>query len=388
MENERRILLVVRWPVGGIRTFLRYVYAGFDSASWQYTVLAPDLSELRVLLDEDLKHLKVKYVPVSPDGGTAAFFRSVTSELISGGYRLVHSHGFTAGICCAFPARVLGVRHIMTSHDVINESQFSGMKGKVSRAVVGGALKMIDAIHCVGSDARENLLGNFPSLLSDRCITIENGIEVERFLQASPADFRAQLGLDDSVFLIGFLGRFMSQKGFRYLVEAVDILRTRQGSNRKFLVLCFGDGGFVREEKRELERKGLSDAFRFMPFVSNVAAVIKGVDVVVMPSLWEACGLLAMETLVCGVPLIATECVGLREVVQGTPAFKVPVRDGGAIAGILERLMREDVRGAFQANVEESAIRFDVSVQRKKLAQLYAGLLSADQASFVRPESA
>lgn len=329
-------------------------------------------------MGEDLNHLDVRYVPVDAASGTWGFFKSVVSEIVSGQYHLIHSHGFTAGVCCALPARMLGARHIMTSHDVINEGQFLGIKGAIAKNGISYALRMIDMIHCVGNDAKSNLLSNFTSLNGDRCVVIENGIEVERFVQASPIDFRGKLSLEKSVFLIGFLGRFMSQKGFRYLVDAVEMLRKRSSLDRKLLVLCFGDDGFVREEKLEVQRRGVADCFAFMPFVPNVAGTIKGLDVIVMPSLWEACGLLAMETLVCGVPLIATDCPGLREVIDGAPAIKVPTRNGEAIADALEQLMKVDMRKSFQDYAEDAAARFDVSIQRKMLAELYGGLMAGD----------
>ena len=89
-------------------------------------------------------------------------------------------------------------------------------------------------------------------------------------------------------------------------------------------MLCFGWGGFIREEQVEIKRRGLENNFHFLPFQENPARAIRGVDVVVMPSLWEACPLLPMEVLVAGVPVIGTDCVGMREVLLDTPARVVP----------------------------------------------------------------
>ena len=56
------------------------------------------------------------------------------------------------------------------------------------------------------------------------------------------------------------------------------------------------------EKKRKMQDKEGSPIDLFLPFVTNIASTLKGLDVVVMPSLWEACPLLAMETLVAGIP--------------------------------------------------------------------------------------
>ena len=51
-KRRRRILLVVRWPVGGIRTFMRYVYSRFDPLKYKFTIVAPEVEELRTLLKD------------------------------------------------------------------------------------------------------------------------------------------------------------------------------------------------------------------------------------------------------------------------------------------------------------------------------------------------
>ena len=54
-ENKKiNILFIIRWPVGGIRSFMRYVYKNFNPLQYNYTILAPDLPELKALLN-DLK---------------------------------------------------------------------------------------------------------------------------------------------------------------------------------------------------------------------------------------------------------------------------------------------------------------------------------------------
>ena len=83
-------------------------------------------------------------------------------------------------------------------------------------------------------DARDNLLAYLPilKLFKRKVIAIPNGIEVEPFLKAEKRDLRRELGLPRESFLIGFLGRFMSQKGFRYLVDALEQIKKEQRSSK------------------------------------------------------------------------------------------------------------------------------------------------------------
>jgi len=379
--KKLKVLLVVRWPVGGIRTFMRYFYRNFDAERWEFTILAPDLDELRALMD-DLAGLHVNIVPVkgmATDGSSGVWkmFRGVAGQVIKGKFDLVHSHGFTSGMCAAVPAFLRSTPHLMTSHDILNERQFAGARGVIKKMFMRLLFGMIDSIHSVSYDAQRNLLSNFPGLNTGKCFTIPNGIEMERFENAKPRDVRGELGVGGDVFLIGFLGRFMAQKGFSYLVDAIEILSRDQALARNFSVVSFGDGGFIREEKEAIKARNLDRYFSFMPFVANVAGTIKGLDVVAMPSLWEACGLLAMETLVSGTPLIGTDCIGLREVLKFTPARIVSPKDGKDLALAIKREMEHPSKAEALAFQNEAAVRFDVRKRAVELEGLYKRIVQS-----------
>lgn len=373
MKKEKKVLLVVRWPVGGIRTFMRYVYSRFDPAEWKFSLIAPDLQEVKLLVEKDLAAQHIRYIPVEKNPSAPSFFLKILKELNRNKYDLIHSHGFTSGICTVIPARLYRTRHIMTSHDVINAKQFFGLRGGVKKRIITFLLQRIDTIQSVSNDAQDNLLEYFPALSKNkkRCIVVPNGIEVERFLNAQPRDLRKELALDQTFFLIGFLGRFMSQKGFRYLVDAVELLSKETNMPKKPLIITIGSGGFAAREKRDIENRGLQKYFHHLPFTPNVASTIKGLDVVAMPSLWEACGLLAMETLTAGTPLICSDCIGLREVVQKTPAVKVPSGDAISLAVALRtRINGESDKDSFQHFAQQAALRYNVDKQVTNIKKL------------------
>lgn len=366
-QQPLQVLLVVRWPVGGIRTFMRYVYRRFPVDSFRFVLIAPDHAETRVLL-EDLAGLDLTFSPVSANPPPFELVWAVFRQLGPGGFGLVHSHGFTSGTCAALPAALMKVPHVMTSHDVLGAGQFSGTFGGLKRFAMKMAFSLIGTIHSVSHDAQANLLGYFPGL-RNRCRVIPNGIETEPFENAEPRNLRQELGVESDVFLVGFLGRFMRQKGFVHVVEAVELL-SQENVRRNFLVVALGEGGFVREERAALEQRGLEAYFRFLPFTPHVASVLKGLDLVVMPSLWEACGLLAMETLCCGVPLIASNCIGLREVVRETPAIVVEAGDSVALAKAIRGCFDCDVRQRFVDYVPSAVKRYDVQRTAKAIEKM------------------
>ncbi|WP_236685514.1 glycosyltransferase family 4 protein [Geobacter pickeringii] len=370
--NKKKILIVVRWPVGGIRNFLNYLLRNFDVNNWQFTIIAPELDEMKVLL-KDLNDIDLIYCGTEKKPNQTKFFIKIAKLILSNNYDIVHSQGFTAAISAAFPAYVKSLPHVITLHDITNNKQFVGKKGIISKMIANATLFSASKIHSVSADAHNNLLEHFPKLKKSmsKCVIIPNGIDVKRFTKSDRRDFSEELDLGEDSYFIGFFGRFMSPKGFAYLVDAMEILHRHGGLNKIPVVLAFGGGGYIREETEVIMRKGLSDYFRFMPFTPDISAAINGVDVVVMPSLWEACPLVAMETLVCGVPLIGTNCLGLREVLDGTPAKMVDMANASALAQAIKEEIITNTKHLSESYVPEAVSRFDMVKMYNNIYKLY-----------------
>jgi len=370
--NVHNILLVVMFPLGGIRTFLRYVYRHFSPKKYRFTLVAPRMEETDVLL-QDLTELNLIYIPMDKYVRKPEFFRIVSKTIFQGKFDLVHSHGFTCGVLST-PAAILSrTPHIVTLHETLRDEQFMGITGSMKRLMLGSTLAIADTIHCVSYDARENLLSYLKLLThaADKLVVIRHGVEVERFLNEDKRDLRRELGLAQNTFLVGFLGRYMPEKGFEFLIDALALLDRNASLPRRPVVLSFNiNDGFIREQKANVRRKGLSDSVFFLPFVENVAPTFKGLDVVVMPSLWEACGLLAMEAMVAGVPLIGTDCLGLREVLNNTPATVIPTRDSVALAEALIKEINSPTTAKAREFSREASVRFDVQQCARKIEQL------------------
>ena len=109
----------------------------------------------------------------------------------------------------------------MTAPDVFLETQFAGWKGRLKRSLMAVAYRRLDAIHTVTEDARRNFLEFFPELSQQRIHSIHHGVDTEYF-QSVPARALADIvSVDAGRPVLGFFGRFMRQKGFRYLVHAM-----------------------------------------------------------------------------------------------------------------------------------------------------------------------
>jgi glycosyltransferase involved in cell wall biosynthesis len=187
--------------------------------------------------------------------------------------------------------------------------------------------------------------------------------------------FRKNLGIEDSIFVLGFVGRFMPQKGFNYLIDAIEILENRD-KNHKMKLLAVGSGDYLGHYKKQINERKLGHRFIFLPFQRDIAQIYDAVDAVAMPSVWEAYGLQAAEALCSGVPIIASDCIGLREAVRDTPAIVIPSKNSTALAEAIHNMMQYPSRNAFQDFKTKAIERYDVRKTSKEVEKLFESLVS------------
>ncbi|SFR40263.1 Glycosyltransferase involved in cell wall bisynthesis [Marinobacter gudaonensis] len=376
------ILLTALQPAGGIKTFFRYVYSQPCFEGYSFTLIAPD-SGLSTYIYDVLPPGRITVIPANE--GKLAFIKQVRKEAENCRFSIVHSHGFSAGALTGVALIGRRIPHLMTAHDVFLEAQFEGVVGYLKRWALSMSFSSLSAIHAVTKDARENFLSFFPSVPEERVVGILHGVDTKFFNDGIPRELKGELGLDQNTPLIGFFGRFMGQKGFRTLVDSLEELRKDSALSVVPHVATFGWGGFIREDYEYLRQKGLGDYFHQMPQTDDMPAAIKGVDLVVMPSRWEACGLLAMETLAAGTPIIGTNCIGLKEVLEGSPSRQVPVGDASALAEAIIHECNNLVarREEFTDYVPVAVERFSIHRPAQSLRALYDSMLSSRSQSHV-----
>lgn len=378
--SKPRVLLVARWPVGGIKSHLLSNYSSLASRGFRFTVVGP--------ADESLEKLRLGFRDIE----AASFFGApvenrrcrlwpvVRALLREEQFDVLHSHGVTAAVHSALANLGVGLPHLITLHEPLRTSQFNGWIGRLKRWALARALGQADAILTVSEDSRTNLLDYFPDLRteSDRVLTVPNGIASALYATVrgrSANDLRDRLGLSAQPLLIGFLGRFMPEKGFPLLVDAVDRL-VRQGTERPFHLVGFGSGDFRREYQKAILRRGLEKHVSLLDFVTDVRPVLRQLDLVVVPSLWEASSLISMEAMAAGVPVLGSDCPGLREVLCATPSRTVTANDAAALTEGLRLAIEEPWTEAARNFAPEARARFDNGHSVRKLAKLLDALAS------------
>lgn len=360
--------LVVRWPVGGIRTHLKYAREMLNAES-------PRFSPLYVSYDDADTRLALNSlnIPAAADYSAGVhsllgMMRRLFRVCFTNRIKVIHSQGFISSIISTPASLLLHKRHIVSVHDVITDKVIDETS-LFSRLILGMCLRVSFAVHAVGRDCA-NSIRRLPFMKTAKnIITIRNGIDPQRFSNPQPADLRGLFKTGSDTRIIGFFGRFHPQKGFRYLVDAVELLK-RSHPELPIKVIAVGDAGTLKEDKEYIEAKGVKESFFFHSQVENPASLMVACDMIAMPSLWEAYSLLAAEVLTLGVPLLASDCIGLAEVVENTPARSFPAENAAALA---QAIYAEALHPSKTAAVEfsqQARIRFDFRENAHRLNRL------------------
>lgn len=376
------VLIAARWPVGGIRTHLGYNYPALRDAGYRCTVVVPDDGTLPALRDT---LPGAEFVPVPVKGRKCTLWPSLRNLVRSGKYSLLHAHGMTAAAHAAVACLGSRVPLAVTLHEPFRPAQFPGLRGHLKRWVLGRVLGRATALIAVGEDPRQNLLRHFPNLRRNtgRIRVVHNGVDTVRFetpLADDEYTLRDDLGLDDRTVLVGYLGRFMPEKGFPLLLDAVGRL-ARYGSVPPFHVVAYGSNDYRKEYERRIEREGLTKLVTLRDFVPDVRPVLEQLDLIVIPSLWEASPLVPREALAAGVPVVGSDCQGLREVLRDTPSRLFRTDDVAA----LETALRESLafpwyeQAAAYAPVARQ--KFDNRQAARRLLAIYDELTGRDDAT-------
>jgi glycosyltransferase involved in cell wall biosynthesis len=375
------VLVVARWPVGGIRTHLKYNAPALAEAGHACTFVGPLDTSLSALRDTlgDLPGAEFVGVPVYAP--RCRLWPAVRRLLRTGRFDLLHSHGLTAAAHAVVANLGIGVPHLTTVHDALRSEQFAGWRGRAKRWLLGSVVARADAAVCVTDDIRANLLDFLPAVGRGRCrlVVIPNGIDAERYLdlpEDPPSGLRRQFGLGRDTVLLGFLGRFMEQKGFLPLLSALERL-LREGPPRPFHLVAVGSGDREVEYRQAIAARGLAGHVSLVPFVPDVLPVLRQLDLLVVPSLWEASSLLSMEAMAAGVPVLGSDCIGLREVLRRTPARMVRAGDEADLCRGLREALADPGTAAARAFARVACHRFDNVPRARELMRLYADLARA-----------
>lgn len=182
---------------------------------------------------------------------------------------------------------------------------------------------------------------------------IPNGVDLERFSPGPQPTAREAFGLAEDGLVLGFAGRLSGEKGVSFLLRGVALL-AKGGHDLALLVA--GEGPERAALERQATELGIGGRVRFLGPVRDMPAFYNALDLSVVPSIREPFGLVAVESLACGTPVLGSPVGGVAEVLRPFDGRLVlPEISAEAIARRVEELLpclTPDLRRRCRGRVE------------------------------------
>ena len=291
-------------------------------------------------------------------------------------YDLVHSHYWMSGWVGRHLQRLWDVPHVTMFHTLGEvkrrarlEEQEPARRLESERLVVRSADQIV-----VASQHEKTLLMRLYDAHDARVTVIPCGVNLGRFAPIDQRTARATLGLAPDRQYVLFVGRLEPLKGLELLLDALAELE----DSRPMLLVVGGDAraaGYIAALRAQAARRGLGDRVRFLGAVpqERLPLYYSAADVAVVPSYYESFGLVALEAMACGTPVVASRVGGLTGTVQdGVSGYLIPWRCAQPFADKIDLLLTNDeLRRTMGAAAHERAQRFRWSAVAADLAALY-----------------
>ena len=263
---------------------------------------------------------------------------------------IIHGHYlFPAGAAAVEVGNELGIKTYVTAH---GSDMFELYKKQpYMRAPIKKVLKNADGIFAVSNALRHEIIATGVTGIANKTKLSWNSVDIEKFSNKENDSFKREYKLSDKPIVL-FVGNLIKRKNEESLLEAKKI------ANSDYYLVIVGDGPLFKKLKKKAEEENIPDVI-FTGSRNDVENIIPSCDVLVLPSFSESFGLVLIEALACGKPVIGSNVGGITEIITKDVGMLVNPNNVSSISGAIDELVNdEDLRYIYALNARNRALDF------------------------------
>ena len=370
--------------VGGIERVVyeqgkRLMQHGFEVTVLTSRMGTPEsyvVGDLRVKCYDSLNaafDLGIPY-PVPRINGFKPFYKCVhDSDIVH-----VHGHPYLSSLYAVKLANLMGKPVVLTQHNT-----FIAYAGKLwdhvewlNDAAIGmQVLRSVDKIITVSNATKRYVLNL--GAKSAKLSVLHNGVDVDRFRPKNKlkVEERKKLCISKDATVVLTVRRLVYKNGLDTFIESADKALKQ---NRELFFLAVGTGPDREEVQTRIRQLGIADSFRLAGFVSDgeLPSFYNAADLFVLPSKsGEGLPLVSLEAMACGLPVIATDVGGIREIIPETYGKFVPPKKPDAMADAILDLSYRDLHSLSQKLRTTMELKFSWEKNVDRLVEIYEQLI-------------
>jgi glycosyltransferase involved in cell wall biosynthesis len=363
MNYPIRVLhVVVNMNRGGAETLIMNLYRNMDRTKVQFDFLTCKQG----VFDAEILELggRVHRIPYITEVGHFGYVKALDNFFTaSWDYKIVHSHMDKMSGLVLLAAKKAGIPvRIAHSHSTKSEG---GIAARAYKWYAGQYIPSNATNLMACSDrASKWLFGN----ISSKCLIVKNGIDLNKFTFCPNIrkKLRAELGINEHIYVVGHVGRFSHPKNHTFLI---DIFKEYVSINFNSILVLAGDGPLRADIEYKVKDLGLVDRVKFLGVRSDVNCLLQAFDVFVFPSLYEGLPFTLIEAQGVGTPCIISDVIS-REVDMGVDLIEyLPLNDKMIWVKNLKASARR-----LTANLVMEALRkkgYDIELVSKRIKDFY-----------------
>ena len=340
---------------GGMSVYIREISRELGRAGHRvdiYTCAGSGRLDSEELLSENVRLIHLSIGNNGHIGKSMLFgylpevFLSIEAHMTANSicYDLIHSHYWLSGSVGRLARDRWYVPHIMMFHTTgIAKRMACGQEREpVSRLITERRLAHASDRVLAATESEKNLLMKYYNVPGENIGVVPCGVNLRRFHPVARGLARKELGLHESQFIALYVGRFAPVKGLERFLAAAVHLRFHRGLR---FVIIGGDDQKTRtatELSRLAKRASLGGVVQFRGRIEHdlLPLYYSAADVLVVPSYYESFGLVALESLACGTPVIATRVGAMDTLIQeGRTGFLVDRPSPLSLASAIQNIM-------------------------------------------------
>jgi len=283
-------------------------------------------------------------------------------------FHLIHAHfAYPIGFLTLFTKLIRRKKMVLTIHG--SDINAPNTNNLIPHLLIKFTLHHSNMIIAVSQDLKLKIIKKF-GVSKDKISVIDMGFNPKIFYPKNPSNIE-----NNNIFNILFVGRLIPVKGVNFLIDALSNIKKSTGFNFKCNIVGTG------KEKEFYEKMGVENSikdqieFLGMKTQPEIAELMRNSDVVTIPSIVEGFGLVAVESLACGTPIIASKVGGLKEIIQdGINGYSITPGKVNELEQKLILLMNDPSRISSNICVD-SISRFKAELKVDQLQKIYTTLV-------------
>ncbi len=376
---------------GGAERFLIDLIKNTDREKYEISVLCvieggPLVKEL------ELNGVKVFIIGKKTKLGISTIWK-IYKYLKKKKIQIVHTHLF-AGDTWGRIAAVLARTPIIIS----TEHSINFNEGIIKRLVKKFLSHFTDKIIAISQTVKENSQRR-DWINPEKIEVIYNGINLEKFSKLDSRFHGNDKEKNGDDITLGFVGRLEKEKGAKYLIETMGLIEKNEKGHPEFIsgskniftnkkednrfrnkfgmtklkLKILGDGTQRKNLEIMSDQFGLKDKIKFLGFKNNPSEFYQEIDILIIPSLWEGLSIVALEAMAFGVPIIASNSGGLKEIIEDgkTGILFEPENSKDLTEKILWAIGNPDKMNSMVKKAKIKVENFDIKKKAKKYERIY-----------------